>query len=208
MHIIVTGGNGFVGKELLGLAVKKGYDVTYLARHEGGGYPFNHPQVHYRYSDLVNDKDFPQINNADALIHLVGAIKPKDLKKGNVKSLEGSIKFAKSNQIDTVILLSAKMGYPAYVRSKQKAESLLKQSGLKYGILQSSLIFGRERPLANTIGHFAQMFQGVPFINIPIKLLHPIPVQDVAEKLLCLVESHPQKRILNLFPSYLVPKKE
>lgn len=184
MKILVTGGSGFVGKEVIRQALIQGHTVAYLSRHEGQDLLFENPMVRHIKADLVKNQKITLPDKYDAIIHLVGAIKPKDLQDLNVNATQGLINLAKENQIEQILYLSAQVGYPAYLKSKTQAEDLLIESGLTYGILQSGLIYGKERPVANTIGKISNYLDKVPLFSRLITGLSPTPVTEVANTLL------------------------
>lgn len=203
MKILVTGGSGFVGKEVIRQALMQGHTVAYLSRHEGQGKLFENPMVTHIKVDLVKNQKMTLPNNYDVIVHLVGAIKPNDIQLLNVQAMRGVIKLAVENQIEQLIYLSARVGYPAYLKSKQEAEELLKASGLTYGILQSGLIYGTERPLASIIGQISRYCNQLPLLGKLVTVLSPIPVQEIAQVLLEKVKTKPASFTEKLIPLYI-----
>lgn len=69
--ILITGGTGFVGKELVKLLLQKGYKINLLVRNEvkGNELPNLTP---FKWDVYKNEIDKDCIKNADAIIHLAG----------------------------------------------------------------------------------------------------------------------------------------
>jgi len=69
--ILITGGTGFVGKELVKLLLKKGYKINLLIRKEVKG--IENPNLKtFKWDVYKNEIDKDCIQNADAIIHLAG----------------------------------------------------------------------------------------------------------------------------------------
>lgn len=47
MEILIAGGSGFLGKQIIKAALTKGHKVAYLSRHEGKGDIFKDPRLTY-----------------------------------------------------------------------------------------------------------------------------------------------------------------
>jgi NAD dependent epimerase/dehydratase family enzyme len=66
--ILISGGNGFVGKELCKLLQQKGYEVSVLSRKLDAASPFKI----YLWNPNKNEIDSEAIQNTDYIIHLAG----------------------------------------------------------------------------------------------------------------------------------------
>lgn len=69
--ILITGGTGFVGKELVKLLLQKGYKVNLLIRHELKGIE-NRNLKTFKWDIYKGEIDKDCIQGADAIIHLAG----------------------------------------------------------------------------------------------------------------------------------------
>ena len=85
MHILVTGATGFIGLRLCKELLKKGFEVTGIARSpkindltctSGSG------QLHMRYCDIAKENDlinlFNKIGSIDGAFHLAGQTYRRD----------------------------------------------------------------------------------------------------------------------------------
>ncbi|KHD46277.1 SDR family oxidoreductase [Streptococcus hongkongensis] len=205
--ILITGGSGFVGQEVIKKALQGGYLVTYLSRHEGRGEIFKNPKLKYIQADLLSGQSIYLSETVDLIIHLVGAIKVHELERLNYQAMQGVIRLAKDNQIERILYLTAKVGYPSYLKSKRQSEELLISSGLFYGILSSGLIYGSKRPLANLLGQLSCQMIHFPFIDNLVVKLGAIPVEEVAISLLEHAKNDCQSYQENLRPAYAIKKE-
>lgn len=159
--IVVTGGNGRIGRELVAALVKQGHEVMVLdvntnPRLEG------FKQIQCDLSDLEKVTYF--LSEATVVYHLAAAIdykaSKKELIKKNVETTKTLINAALKNNIKQLIFMSttsvygeSKKGepfdefsdtkpYSTYGWSKLQCEEAILESGIPYTILRSSQIFG------------------------------------------------------------------
>lgn len=135
-NVLISGGTGFIGKNLTRLLVDKGFSVSVLSRSEKQ----NTEDVSFYKWDV--DKDYIDVNavlNADYIIHLAGegiADKPwtSKRKKAIVESREKSTELL----------------YYVLKKNNKKLEAFISASGLGiYGAINSSVICTEETPPAN-----------------------------------------------------------
>ena len=71
MHIVLTGANGFIGRNVLNILLKKKHKVTILIRDRGKLKKFCHKNLKVILSNIYEDKKIiNKIPKADILIHL------------------------------------------------------------------------------------------------------------------------------------------
>lgn len=69
--ILISGGTGFVGKELVNLLLNKGYNINLLTRHESEG--LKNPNLReFKWDVYKGEIDEGCIKDVDAIIHLAG----------------------------------------------------------------------------------------------------------------------------------------
>lgn len=189
MKLLIAGGTGFLGRQLIATALEKGHQVTYLARHQAKGSVFARQQVTFLKADLLKDdqRHLP-IDPFDVMIDCVGAIKPSQLESLNVQATKSALKIGQESQVKTFVYISASGGYPAYVRSKRRAEKLVKSSGINYLIVRPGLLFGADR--SNTIFQAGalRIVLGLPLIGPKLKHLAPVSTIEVANKIFAALE--------------------
>ena len=157
-HIIVTGGNGFVGREICKLLNAKGWPVVSISR-KGMPASINandYPLVTWASADVFNTETWDRYtDNCFAIIHCIGIIdEVPELGVTFEKYIFQSAKIvgdlAKKLGINTLVFISAAAGAPdtppAYMENKVAAEQYLNSLGIGTVILKPGLIYGLDKP--------------------------------------------------------------
>ena len=97
-NIYITGGTGFIGRNLISLLNSRGHKCFVITRKPSS---YNNSSIHFLKCDLLNCENFDslfKIAKPDLLIHLAWDIKTKDYSssKVNLLWLEKSIQLCKS----------------------------------------------------------------------------------------------------------------
>lgn len=191
MKLLILGGNGFLGQELIHSAIKKDYDVTYLSRHSGNGAIFSHPKVTYLKGDIFHALSCDKEQTYDCVIDCVGTIHPKYLQSLNVDATKEAIILSQNLSIKHFVYISANSGFSSYLRSKEKASSYL--------IVKPGLLFGPKRPMSLLLMVFFKMILLLPIYPSVIDEIYPLDVRKVAEVIIAHLEkSYGEKTILSL----------
>lgn len=191
MKLLILGGNGFLGQELIQSAIKKDYDVTYLSRHSGNGPIFSHPKVTYLKGDIFHALSCDKEQTYDCVIDCVGTIHPKYLQSLNVDATKEAIILSQKLSIKHFVYISANSGFSSYLRSKEKASSYL--------IVKPGLLFGPKRPMSLLLMFFFKMILLLPIHPSVIDEIYPLDVRKVAEVIIAHLEkSYGEKTILSL----------
>lgn len=155
--IFVSGGTGFVGRELIGRLVARGHRVRALAR---SGSEAKLPRgCEWAPGDPLSMDSFRhRVEPADTFIHLVGTPKPAPWKGAQFRaidlvSLRQSVEAAREAGIGHFVFLSVAQPAPvmkAYIQVRQECEHYIAQAGLKASILRPWYVLGPGRfwPLA------------------------------------------------------------
>ncbi|MEZ8666112.1 NAD-dependent epimerase/dehydratase family protein [Vibrio splendidus] len=185
MNIIVTGAQGFIGKNLCVMLSEKGYDsLVQIDR------------------DTSEEAIKAALSNADFVFHLAGINRPKDdseFTTGNADFTEFVVNELKANGRNTPIMLSSSIQANldnAYGVSKAHAESLVAQYGKDTGagafIYRFPNVFGKWcRPNYNS---FVATFCHNVVNNIDINIHDPsapvnlVYIDDVCYALIALLE--------------------
>lgn len=152
MHVLVAGGNGFVGTNLVDELLDRDHHVTVLARNpESGGLP---ETVETISGDITAYESIePAIEGHDAVVNLV-ALSPLFKPKGGNEmhdevhrhGTENLVRAAEKAGVDRFVQLSAlgadPNGATAYIRAKGQAETHVTDSELEWVIFRPSVVFG------------------------------------------------------------------
>jgi len=200
--VVVTGANGFVGKNLRNFLHKNKINVLGVSRKN---FRKHTSEVSITSTNLLEPKLQTKLKNYDTLIHLVGIGRqsPKStFEEINLNLTKNIIKASKDAGIKKIIFISglgvSKNNQSAYFVSKYKAEREIVNSGLDYTIFRASYIIGKTDYLTKALSE--QMKKGVIVIPGSGKYrLQPIFVLDVAKIILeAVLEKKFSKKILDL----------
>lgn len=215
MIVAITGGTGFIGRNLLDLHLKLGDKVKVLTRKSLE----NNKNVKYFYGNLSDPKIdlYEFVNDIDIFYHCAGEIKNKlsmyelhvngtqklvNVAKGRIKrwvqlSSVGAYGPCRSKVIDETALLQPQ---GIYEETKVKADNIVINSGIPYVILRPSNVFGMNMP-NQSLYQLINMIKKGNFFYIGKKgaLVNFINVDDVVKALyLCGTHKNSLGKIYNL----------
>ena len=176
-NIIVTGGSGFIGSNIVNLLIKKKFNVTILDKKR----PKN-LKTKFIKSDLSNIKTLKKITkNIDCVYHLAGVSDVTKVKnmpiltiKDNIMLTANLIEAVRVNKIKRFIFASSiyvnsKSGN-LYTTSKIAAENIIKNYFLlyktKYTILRFASAYGTNNRGADVISLFMKRALKNKIINV------------------------------------------
>lgn len=191
MRVFVTGGTGFIGREVVRQLVKCGHSVSCLVRvrgrirttdtREGEG-------PRYVTGDLLDATSLaPLLAGHDAVIHLVGIIsetRKVDFETIHVRATEQVVLAARQAGIRRFAHMSALGSRPGaasrYHQTKWRAEELVRAGGFDLTVFRPSIVYGREDQFVNMFHTMARRLPFVPVVGTGKGLFQPIPVELVA----------------------------
>jgi NADH dehydrogenase len=183
--VVITGANGFVGKNVSKHLSKNGFKIIGIVRK---GKKKTICSGECVISENFSERNLvSKIKNSSALLHFIGQGKQtidSDYEKVNVSLTKNVIKLCKKAKIKKIIYISGlgvdKSTTLGYFISKFKAEQEIIHSGLDYTIFRASYIIGKDDPLSKNLRR--QIKKGK--VVIPGSgnyRLQPIFVGDVAK---------------------------
>ena len=185
--LVITGANGFVGKNLRNFLKNQQISCLSIARKRFRHFKFEQPVIsnNYTISKIVS-----KAKNYDCLIHLVGIGKQnpgEDYFSTNVNLTKKIIDICKKAKIPRIIYLSglgvSKNSTSSYFISKFLSEELIKKSGLNYTIFRPSYIIGKDDLLSKNLRK--QIKNGKVIIPGSGRyVIQPIFVNDVSQIIL------------------------
>ena len=203
--IVVTGGTGFVGREICRRLAAQGVAVRAVARHA----PIQPlpDGVSFFPADVTRGISLREaMDGAKAVIHTVGIIREKGdatFERIHRHATAETVSAAHRARVPRFILVSALGARPAsasrYQQTKAAAEEIVRQSGLAFTILRPSVVYGPGDQFTNFLAQwmrppFSWLTGG--FLGIPggdSVNLCPASVGEVAE---AVVRSLGQERAL------------
>jgi len=190
--ILVTGGTGFVGQEVVRELLVRGYRVRVLVRHpERAGHFKKHSGVEMVQGDVLKPETLlPAMTGVQAVIHLVGIIAETSrisFEQAHVEATRHVLAAAKQAGVTRYIQMSA-AGTRAAARSryhitKWEAEELVRRNGLDWTIFRPSLVYGydeRDRLLNLLRKVLSLPFDIMPLLDGGRALVQPVSVREVA----------------------------
>lgn len=189
MTVLVTGGTGFVGRDVIAQLKKDGYKVRALVRAN------SNKKSALEGADLVsgniwdeNSIDKNAFNDVEFVVHLVGILqkyKENTFDRVHVQGTKTMVDMAKKSGVKKFIHMSAlgtrKDGKSQYHKTKWQAEEYVRQSGLKYTIFRPSIIFGDDCEFIRQMLGFVKKPLVTPVAGLGKNKFQPIDVKNVAE---------------------------
>lgn len=206
MRVFVTGGTGFVGRNIVEKLIKYGHDVVLLVRNKDSIKrlePFAN-QLKFVNGSIQDAAALEKgISGCDAVIHLVGIIMEVGTNTFESVHYEGTknvVEASRSAGIKRFIHMSAEGTKPSapskYHKTKFLAEEYLKSSGLNYTIFRPSMLFGPGDKSFNVLADLVRKAPFIPVIGDGNYKWQPISVKNVAEIfVLSLENSRSEKKI-------------
>jgi uncharacterized protein YbjT (DUF2867 family) len=195
MQLAVTGGTGFVGREVVSELLRHGHEVRILARKEPQEPPRDHLSF-FKGSVVTGEGLDPFVKGADALIHLVGIIKQAGdntfdavHRRGAVNVIEAASRQNVGRYVHMSALGTREDAVSLYHRTKWSGEEAARASGLQWTIFRPSIIFGPGDAFINMLAGVMRRTPVMPVIGGGKNLMQPVSVKDVASSFRVAVES-------------------
>lgn len=189
MNILVAGGTGFVGSNLIGKLRKNGHSIILLVRPESELKLKSADNIYIVPTDFETVFE-PLPVKPDVLINCVGIIREFPLRRITFQKVHYDIvkylvRLASIHSITGFVQISALGTGPSagtgYFRTKYEAEELLKNSGLSVTIFRPSIIYGPGDDFINMIARFIRRYSVMPVIGNGKYRLQPVHVDDLCE---------------------------
>jgi NADH dehydrogenase len=200
MRIVVAGGTGFIGREVVKLLLARDGDevvVTTRDPAQGRSWPGPVQEVQAFAGDrLTLAKAFTR---ADVVVNCIQFPNHpvEDPSKGRTyMEVDGrgttvAVEAAKRVGVRRFVYLSgagAGAGRPEpWFRAKEMAERAIRESGLEHGVLRPSWIYGPGDHSMNRFVAFARKLPVIPVIGNGKTPVYPIHVEDIARQVVELV---------------------
>lgn len=197
MNVLLIGGTGLIGREIVGKLVQAGHRVHVPTRRYTHGRPLMvHPTVTLFEADVLDDAQLDGlVKGSDVVINLVGVLHSRpgnpygaDFDRAHVqlpgRIARACVRHGVKQLIHVSALGASEQGPSAYSRSKAAGENAIRQvlagSPTTFTIFRPSVVFGRDDQFMNMFARLAKMFPVLPLAGARAKL-QPVFVGDVAQ---------------------------
>jgi uncharacterized protein YbjT (DUF2867 family) len=190
MKIAITGGTGFVGRNLARTLVAQGHTVAIIAR--------GRDTTDQTIRHLPGTSFFPitlddpaalahAFSGCDAVAHCAGINREIDgqtYERVHVNGTANVIEAARRASVKKIALISFLRARPncgsGYHESKFAAEKLIRNSGLDYTIFKCGVIYGKGDHMLDHLSHGFYTFPIFAFVGFKDKPIRPTAVEEVA----------------------------
>jgi NADH dehydrogenase len=186
--ILLTGGTGFVGGNLVGELLKDSREVRCMVRDPAKATRLKEVGCELIRGDITDLSTVLKAvdDKIDTVIHLVGILsepKGKTFRSVHTEGTRNMVEACEKRGVKRYLHISAlgtRHGARSeYHRTKWDAEEIIRGSGLEYTIFRPSVIFGKEDRFTNL---FASVIKISPVIMVPgngKNLFQPFFVKDL-----------------------------
>lgn len=198
--IVITGGAGLVGQNLVAKLKQRGYSrlvVIDKAAANAAILREHHPDIEVIVADLARDDGWQHVlAGCDALVHAhaqIGGLVPQEFVDNNVLASERVMAAAREHSVPYIVNISSSvvnsMAVDDYTETKKAQEKLVAETGITQIILRPTLMFGwfdRKH-----VGWLARFMEKVPVFPIPGSgkyLRQPLYVGDFCDVIVAAIE--------------------
>lgn len=189
MKIAITGGTGFVGRNIARRLVNEGHEVVLLARGFDTTDPAIRqlPKAHFFPIGLDDAETLATaFSGCDAVAHCAGInreIGSQTYQRVHILGTRNVVDAARKAGVRKVALISFLRARPAcgsgYHESKWAAEEIVRNSGLDYTVFKCGVIYGKGDHMLDHLSHAFYTFPLFAFVGFRDKPIRPNAVEDV-----------------------------
>lgn len=191
--IVVTGGTGTLGRQVVPLLQSAGRTVRVLTRHPGA----NEDGVEHVHADLDSGLDPAVVEGAGAILHLAGSQHADEMKARSVVAAAAAAKVPHVLTISVVgadrVPVHGRMARAmfGYYRAQLAAERVVQTSPVPWTILRATQFHDLLLMLCRALVRS-------PVMPVPALRAQPVDVQEVAARLVELTLGDPAGRVDDL----------
>ena len=208
--IILPGGAGLVGQNLIVLLKQRGYhNLVVLDKHETNLATLKklHPDLQIESVDLAEKGDWQShFSGADVVVMLQAQIGDPSLQpflRNNITATENIIEAIKTNQVPYTVHVSSSVvesvAEDYYTSTKRQQEKMVLDSGINCVVLRPTLMFGLfDR---KHLGWLSRFMNKVPIFPVPGHgnyLRQPLYARDFCNIIISCIESRIHNQIFNI----------
>ncbi|MBS3168827.1 NAD(P)H-binding protein [Candidatus Woesearchaeota archaeon] len=200
-RILVIGGSGYIGQDIVSRFVKSKFQVDILSRN-----PKNILGVRSIKGDVLNKYLLKSIiHDYEIIIYLAAIVRTirKSRYKKNIRGLKNTITVLRNNGLKKIIYFSTQnihiKNTGPYGNSKKECERLIKSSNLDYIIIRPNYVYKIDKK--NDFYRLAKIMSNTmvcPLIGKGENKLQPVNSSDISNKVLDLVKSFKPHQIIDI----------
>lgn len=190
MKIAITGGTGFVGRNIGRLLASEGHELVLVARGRDRTDPQIRqlPRTRFVCMNLDNSTELAQaFAGCEAVVHCAGInreLGEETYRRVHIDGTRNVVEAARQAGARKIVLISFLRARPncgsAYHESKWEAEEIMRRSALDYTVLKCGVIYGWGDHMLNHLSHAFYTFPAFAFVGFKDKPVRPNAVEDVA----------------------------
>jgi len=208
LDILITGGTGYIGRNLIPPLIARSHRVRVLARKESvARVPAGATAV---IGDPLDDQSVARtLGTADTLIHLVGTPHPTPSKadqfeKVDLVSIRASVNAARQVGIDHLVYVSVAHPAPimqAYLWVRTLGETMIREAGITATILRPWYVLGPGRQWPKLVLPLYKIAEWFPGTQATAERLGLVTIEQFITAMISAAENPPiqgQRRILDV----------
>ncbi len=188
MKIAITGGSGFVGRNIARLLAAEGHQLVLIARGLDKTDPAIRSLATFVSLGLDSTAELAKaLDGCQAVLHCGGInreIGEQTFTRVHIEGTRHVVEAARQVGARKLVFISFLRARPAcgspYHESKWAAEEIVRQSGLDYTVLKCGVIYGPGDHMLNHLSHSFYTFPVFAFVGFHDKPIRPNAVEDVA----------------------------
>ncbi|UCC71072.1 MAG: SDR family NAD(P)-dependent oxidoreductase [Gemmatimonadota bacterium] len=189
LSVLITGGTGFVGRQVARRLAQRGHRLRALVREPGRAASLSELSAELVQGDVTREAGLEQaVAGCDVIVHLVGIIREvgpdQTFENVHTRGTQRMLEAAQQAGVRKFVLMSAlgakAQGTP-YQRTKYEAEEVVRRSDVPYVILRPSVIVGPDGEFMRLLLRLVRRLPLTPVIGDGRYRLQPVDVVDVAE---------------------------
>jgi uncharacterized protein YbjT (DUF2867 family) len=187
-RIAVTGGTGFVGRNVVQRLEAMGHEVVVVVRPAGRA---RDRTVQVTEASLLDAHALARaFDGCDAVVHCAGINRERGadtFEAVHVRGTRAVVTAAQRAGVTRIVLVSFLRARPdgpsPYHRSKAEAESIVRTSGLAWTVVRPGVIHGVGDHLLDHLSRAFHTFPVFGLVGFGPRLVRPVAVEDVARLL-------------------------
>jgi len=189
MRVAITGGTGFVGRNLARRLVESGHEVVLLARGADRRDPSVYDMAGAKFvaADMSDASTLEAaFSGCEAVAHCAGInreIGAQTYERVHVAATANVCEAARGAGVRKILLLSFLRARPdcgsRYHESKFAAEEIVRGSGLDYTIFKAGVIYGRGDHMLDHLSHALYTFPVFAPVGFKQQPMRPLAVEDL-----------------------------